>query len=76
MNNTTNEIKYRQIIGDAYSMLIDNQELLEALYFIMKDPEDIVDRFENESYPLIFSATNLIKLIRTNNENLLKLTGL
>lgn len=72
--NDNIKIQFETIVKDAYSLTLENQELIEALNFIMSDPEDLVRKFHHQEYPIIFSASRLIKLIKLNNEALLKLT--
>ncbi len=67
---------FETILKDSYSLILENHELIEALDFIMSDPEYLVKKFDEQDYPIIFSAARLIKLIKVNNQNILKLTGL
>lgn len=64
-----------ETIHQIYTLILENQELIEALDFIMSDPEELVKKFEEQEYPIIFSAARLVKLIKSNNHNLINLTG-
>lgn len=68
-------IKNQKTVEEAYSLILENQELIEALDFIMSDPEELVKKFEEQEYPIIFSASRLIKLIKIKNQQILKVTG-
>lgn len=68
-------IKNQKTIEEAYSLILENQELIEALDFIMSDPEELVKKFEEQEYPIIFSASHLIKLIKIKNQQILQVTG-
>lgn len=64
-----------ETIHQIYTLILENQELIEALDFIMSDPEELVKKFEEQEYPIIFPAARLVKLIKSNNHNLINLTG-
>lgn len=75
MFNNNIKIESNAIEIDLHTLILANQELIEALDFIMSDPHEVVSKYHEQEYPIIFSASQLIKVIKSKNSHLLELTS-